>query len=178
MSMLRLDVDARELLRAPREISKAWVRAGNRAVTKTSKWAATQGLRAIAQAERIPVGKLRQGRRSAVRVRRQQGANQGTVWFGVLPVKAGRLGKPRQTKKGARVGRHFFGEAFVATMRNGHVGIWLRSTKARLPIVEQFVVLDNAESALQRVQERIPDRLTTVMAQELNYEGLRSGGAR
>ncbi|NSX83905.1 phage tail protein, partial [Wolbachia endosymbiont of Atemnus politus] len=52
-------------------------------------------------------------------------------------VKAGKLGKMRQTKIGARAGKHMFKGAFVATMRGGHKGIFTRMGKKSLPIEEE-----------------------------------------
>lgn len=52
--------------------------------------------------------------------------------------------KARQTKKGVgfkvkkEKGRRLLKGAFIATMRNGHRGVFTRSTKSRLPIKEAF----------------------------------------
>lgn len=183
MSMLRLDVDTRDLERAPAALKRAWVRAGNRAVRKTSRWAITQGLRAIAAAEKIPIGALRRRKRGGLRIRREGGTDGAVIWFGVLPLSPAALGKPRTTKKGApRVGRHAFADGtFVATMPNGHTSVWDRRIVGgrrapRLPIVEQMLHLNNAPKALDALQNQIPARLRVVMAQELNFEMRRGGG--
>ena len=168
--MLRMDVDARELRRAPGVVARAWVKAGNRAVSKTARWAVTHGLRGIVQAEGIPVSRLRRRRRAAIRIKRVFGAARGTVWFGIRPVPAALAGKPRQLKKGAKAGRSFYEGSFVATMPSGHTGIFDRKGQARLPITEVMMALTKAPAVLRDVQRQIPDRLQVVLVQELNFE--------
>lgn len=183
MTLLRMDVDPRDLARAPALVARAWIRAGNRAVAKTTRSTLSQALRAIAKAEGIPVSRLRKAKRGTFRLTRQRNAVSGLVWLGLLPVKASVFGKPRQTRGGARAGKQVFPEAFVATMPSGHTGIFERAigrlsrfTKGRrgsspnLPIVEQLVSLRSAEAVLNSMQSQVQTQLEKTMAQELNFE--------
>jgi hypothetical protein len=56
------------------------------------------------------------------------------------PTKAGYL-RPRQLKRGVKFGgpggRRLIEGAFIARMKSGHLGVYLRRGPARLPIVEQ-----------------------------------------
>jgi hypothetical protein len=140
-----------------------------RAINKTLSWAISQGLRAIARESDVPLSVLRRRRRGKLH-RAFRRELSGAAWFGVLPVRAGDVGKPRQSRLGARVGKHFFDKAFVATMSTGHTGVFLRQRASRLPIKEQGVYLTPAVRALEGVRDQLADRFQTTFAQEFNYE--------
>jgi hypothetical protein len=140
-----------------------------RAINKTLTWAVSHGLRAIASANDVPLKALRGRRRGRKRNASRRNLT-GQAWFGTLPVLASDVGKPRQTRLGARAGKHAFPGAFVATMPSGHIGIFKRRSASRLPIVEQVVQLSAAESAIEGVARQTSTRLETVFAQEFNYE--------
>lgn len=175
---LALEIDPRELadIRAalderPEMARRALVRTINKVLAS----AVSQGLRAIAAADAIPLKVLRgskaKGRRGRGIVRRAVRGNlTGIAWFGTNPIKAGYLGTPRRTAGGARVGQHVFPGSFVATMPSGHVGIFHRAGRARLPIVEEVVRLTAAPQAIDGIKRRIPERLAVVFNQEMNYE--------
>lgn len=174
--MLTMNVDARQLERAPRVVARAWVVAGNRAVRRTTQWARTHGSRAIAQAEKIPVGRIRKRMRGQVE-KQSDGSVVGKAWFGLRPMPASYAGKPRQLKRGGtRAGQHRWEGGFVATMRNGHVGIFERLGRSRLPIIETMIHLEKAPDALRPVERQIPEQLSKVLAQQLKYEMLKQQG--
>lgn len=91
--------------------------------------------------------------------------------LGVLPIRTGKIGVPRQTKRGARVGAHAFPGAFVATMRSGHVGIFKRKGQPRLPIKEQTVSLSpQAEQIARRKFREVMSRdFSRLFRHELEY---------
>lgn len=111
----------------------------------------------------------------------------------------------RQTRNGVTVnvlhGRKLIAHAFIATMPNGHVGVFLRVDSAAhaqaaangaikayagkrkgayrhgLPIRELFgpsipAAFSN-DAVMRALEQAIRDRFPTVLAQELRYEGLR-----
>lgn len=169
---IALEIDPREfasveaaLKSRPAQATRALVRA----INKTLTWAVSQGLRAIARQHEVPLKALRGRRRGSVR-RASRVSLTGTAWFGTRPIRASALGTPRQTRLGARAGSHFFAKAFVATMPSGHLGIFKRRDRSRLPIVEQTVHLSAAKTALDPVQAGLADRLQKTFLQELNFE--------
>jgi len=152
-------------------------RAANRAKNKAAKWAAKQVASGIAADDAVPVRALYKASGSGRHKKRVQisFADHGVggyaaVWVGYNPIKAAYLGSLRQQRRGARAGKHFFERAFLATMRSGHRGVYLRSGNARLPIDEQYVPLNSAERNVEAVSRRIPIRLAELFEQELNYE--------
>nr|AOH36875.1 hypothetical protein BGP89_11350 [Luteimonas sp. JM171] len=174
--MLTMNVDARQLERAPRVVARAWVVAGNRAVRRTTQWARTHGSRAIAQAEQIPVGRIRKRMRGQVQ-KQPNGSLVGKAWFGLKPMPASYAGKPRQLRRGGtRAGKHSWEGGFVATMPNGHTGIFERMGRSRLPIVETMLHLEKAPDALRPVERQIPEQLSKALEQELKYEMLKQQG--
>lgn len=157
-----------------------------RTINKVLASVRSQGLRAIATAHDIPSSALRRRRRAAV-VRASRANLSGLAWFGTVPVKAGYLGKPKQSRLGARAGRHSFEGAFVATVPGGHIGIFRRKENAsrrtlgrpgtsspNLPIVEQVVKLSAARAALAPIESGLPDQIAKVFQQEMNFERSRS----
>lgn len=161
-----LDRVAAEFTALPEEID----RASRRAVRKAVSWIETHVARGISQAHSVPLKSIKIHRMRASVTQRGDDALHGFVWIGISPVKASYLGALRQQRAGARSGKHFFERAFVATMKSGHRGIYKRSGKARLPIDEQSLPLDQAEQVVDAVHAQVPQRLTDLLAQEMNYE--------
>jgi hypothetical protein len=175
MSFLKLQVNVDGLGDVIREFGappKQADRASKRAVRKTLSWAATQAGREIAQTTQIPLRSLRKRgakyNRLALRIRRDEPG--GLLWIGYNPVKAAYVGTPKQLKRGARSGKHFFERAFKATTKSGHVGIFKRRGQGRLPIDEQAVQLQQVPQVAEGLQGRMGQRLTDLLRQELNYE--------
>jgi len=140
-----------------------------RTINKVLNSVRSQGLRAIARTHDMPYSALRKRRRGAV-ARASRRDLSGLVWFGTAPVKASYLGKPRESNRGARVGRHSFEGAFVATTPSGHIGIFKRRGRSRLPIAEQVVKLSAARAALAPIEAGVADQVEKVFRQELNFE--------
>ena len=75
----------------------------------------------------------------------------------------------KQTKIGARVGSRMYEGAFIATMKNGHIGIFKRRYMTPLPIDEikvntqaREIMKELAENEAERVFEKYFDH-------ELNF---------
>lgn len=82
----------------------------------------------------------------------------GILWIGLAPIPVAKLDKPQQTPQGVAVAGQHYPSAFIATMKNGHRGVYQRKTKARLPVQTVTLALVNAESLLRShvLQEAIP----------------------
>ncbi len=165
--------------RALRLAEQGTERAHGRALRDTARWAGRQSASRLAKANRIPVRALTRGRlgkRGRVRITKgEEGAN---VWVGTYPVKASYLGPISQTirTRAIRVGRHSFPGAFVARMPSGHVGVFKREGKSRLPIVEQAVELDGARKVKSGVEREIPMRFRELLRQAVRFEQLKYQG--
>ncbi|MFH1493744.1 MAG: phage tail protein [Pseudomonadota bacterium] len=170
--MFNVAIDATDVLYQFGAMPAQAERATKRALTLTAKWIDTQGSRAIAKASGVPLKALKRGKGvGRVRIKSPSAsALRASVWFGLMPVKAAYVGKLSQLKKGARAGKHVFPGGFVGRMPSGHIGIYLRKGKARLPIVEQSVKLEQAQTILEGVASEAGDVLQQKMAHELNYE--------
>lgn len=57
---------------------------------------------------------------------------RGVVWLGTMKIPAKYGGRTRNVKGGAKAGRHFFENAFVATMKSGYRGIFYRKPDGKL----------------------------------------------
>jgi len=173
----------------PRQIETA----SRRAVATVTRQTNREVLREMAAAADVPQKLLRSRRRVIQRLpaRRQGNRPRGSVWAGTQPLPAGYLvtnaqrrnlllGK--QTRGGARAGKHFFPGAFWAEVRGeaayirrgrtAHVGIFKRRERARLPIDEQTVSLEIPPGARARIEGGVPQRLTKALRHEIRFEVL------
>lgn len=117
------------------------------AINKTLLKGRTKAVRDVSQDAKVKAKTIR-GRTSIKKARRNK--PKATFYIGILPIRASDLGKPRQLKTTARVGKHDFPDGFVATMPSGHVSIFKRKGQGRLPIKEQTVKLDGADKIAKR----------------------------
>jgi hypothetical protein len=149
-----------------------------RAVTAVTDWAGDAVADRVATVNQIPraVVFAPRGRQGGPRVfvrlpRARDGSAKGSVWVGGQPVPAQYLGTAVQTPEGVQVGTAFFYEAFLARMRNGHVGVFQRAVhltrhsagrpvtwQPNLPILPVTVDLDTA-GPVRQVQALIPGQL-------------------
>jgi hypothetical protein len=104
----------------------------------------------LARATGTNIGGFRRVRTLKRNAKAKQRQQVGSVWVGGNAIRSHWLkGKAVNTSGGARVGKHFFADAFVATMGNGYTGVFKRSQertrtgKARL--IEQDVPVDGME---------------------------------
>jgi len=91
---------------------------------------------------------------------------QGITWIGRNAIAAAYAGKPRNVTGGARAGKYFFENAFVATMKSGHTGIFKR-IKGSTKIVEQTVDLDQAQSQVRTAVNKKRGRISQILRQQL-----------
>lgn len=146
--------------------------------------------RTVTKATKFAVGEVRKGISSSLGItqkvlldRRRIASRPGLVWIGIKPIAAVYLGKPRQTKTGAKAGRRSYKGAFIAKMPSGHVGIFrrvppsVRWSKRRsrkwspnLPIEEVREPIKGAVAIVESVRQKISDRIPVLFRQELNFE--------
>lgn len=157
---VRVEVKVSDLNRALRELRDQSPRAVNRALNRTIAQAATVGGRELSREIGLPVRRVREN----IKVIRSTFATLRAA----LEVRGFRIPlyqfRARQTRTGVSYrlprGRGVVPSGFIATMRSGHVGAFVRRTKARLPIVELFgpslpkaFLQESVKSALRKVAE-------------------------
>lgn len=148
-------------------------KAERQAFKRTSKWARTQGLRAMSAASNIPQKNLKKRSRAVV----YSGVDgQVRIWLGTDPMAAAYAGKLVQQKKGAKVGKHKFPHAFVATMPSGHQGIFHRQGKSRLPIMADTIDVTIPDSELQRIAGEAQSKLLAEFGHQLEFYAERVRG--
>lgn len=64
--------------------------------------------------------------------------------------------------------------AFIATMKSGHIGVFIRKGKGRTPIIEKALVsiptLFQQKTVMERVERRINEQWPKVFQQEMNHQ--------
>ena len=83
-----------------------------RTLSKLSRWAERQVLRDMSRRIKVSQKRLKELNRIKVRLNKSYGRKERylTIWIGINEVGAHRLGNPRQTRRGVRVGSHSFWE--------------------------------------------------------------------
>jgi len=112
------------------EIADRSPRAVARALNRTAQRARSRTVRDTARAKGVLARVVRRRVRLRSATRRSLAAR---VWFGVYNIRLVDTGSaaPRNTRSGARVGRHQVPGGFVAKMRSGHVGVFRRRKAPR-----------------------------------------------
>lgn len=94
---------------------------------------------------------------------------RGITWIGRNAIASAYAGKPRNVKGGARAGRYFFENAFVAKMKSGHVGIF-RRIEGSTKIVETLVELTNAKAQVVRAVNGKRGKIRQIMQNQLRKQ--------
>ncbi|WP_265026140.1 phage tail protein [Wolbachia endosymbiont of Rhagoletis indifferens] len=104
-----------------------------RALNKTALWVRSQTIKQVSEEKQIPKKAMRKKLSvdKANRKRLWSVVKLSSQWIGVA-----KLGSIKQTKRGAKVGSRTYEGAFIATMKNGHIGIFRRRYTTSLPIDE------------------------------------------
>jgi hypothetical protein len=146
--------------------------AAKRAAIRTREWLRTQVTREIASTTGVPRKALKE------RVRRGSKENDGAwysdgqavLWIGLQDIPAHYLGKPRQTKKGVRVRKHFFDKAFTVSIGEQAPKVWKRAGKSRLPIIKMTVPVEPGRRDLLGKYEKAAARMFSErLEHEINY---------
>lgn len=78
------------------------------------------------------------------------------VWQGTLRIPAKYAGKPRKVTGGVKAGKHYFPNAFIATMKNGYTGVFKRITGSS-KLEQEYIELEQAQKMVRRkAQEKLP----------------------
>lgn len=107
-------------------------------------------------------------------------SNQRKLWATIVGrpnlIALAKTGRPKQTPRGAAAGRgprrRVYKNTFVATMKSGHEGIFIRKRKTRLPIRELFVASVSREMSetLRKVISQLGEkRFLEIFPHELQY---------
>lgn len=146
-----------------------------RAITKTTKWLRRQITRIVAAEFGIRQKTFDKYR---VSVRMREGELwEALLWVGTNPFPAHHLGVVRWTRrmKGARAGRRLFEGTFA---HRSEGPIFRRSGEDRLPIEVEAVEIDAVlREQLRRLETQAMRRYRTLLAQELNYQLVKTRGA-
>lgn len=170
---------------------KAAANAQRRAVNKVLRWLASNIARAVGKKERIAVAAVRQ-RLRAFPVSRN---GQGKLWFGINPIEASRIGRPRQGRAGVSVAGRRYRGAFYEKVYGSRADIWIRTASKqfsakdypdsetgrrgtgwirengdRFPLAKAKVSLESVRPEFERWVRQADERLQLVLKQELNFE--------
>lgn len=115
----------------------------SRAINETTAWMRSRLLRELSSVSGIPrknlINRIRQGKATA----NLNAIITGRIWLGINPIDAMALKDEGAIDSGYMAGGFYFKGGFKATMKSGHVGIFARRNKKRLPISSQNVRIDN-----------------------------------
>lgn len=122
----------RDIIRDIQGIPEKVVRpAANKAINEVVKAINSQAVRDLSQEMNLP----KQTVAARLKMKKSRVSTmQGRVIALTAPIRAGDVGKFRQTSRGARAARRVFSNAFVATMPSGKTSVFERKGRARLPI--------------------------------------------
>lgn len=190
---LKIEIDINQVMKlahglSPTAMQNAW----RRTLRKTGNWIKSQAARAVSKEMQIP---------KKVLVRRiyffLRSRDTGKVWLGLNALEADRLGAPKQTRTGVKVGRHSFKSAWIYDSRwvgkekqipirhgNGSVEmkryvtsdinagrVMRRIGKERTPYERVKVDwADKGEVAFRAAAAKAEERLLVILRQEVNYE--------
>lgn len=141
-----------------------------RALNKTARWMRTKIASQTAQNLNVKVGAVRSG---LVLVRAKKSRPESIVALSRAAgvIKASQLGRVSQNTRGVRAGKRQFDHAFLATMPNGHQGVFRRRGKNRLPIQEvQIVVTGKMRDVMENLSDGSAMRqFEMIFDRELRY---------
>jgi len=188
--------DAKRFERFADLVPAAAAKAQRRAINKVLGWLRTHIARAVSKQERIAMRAVRQRLRSYPA---KGGAGQGKLWFGINPIEASRIGRPRQTNAGVSVAGRRYAGAFYQRVYGGQADIWIRTGSkhfraedypaselsssrgqrhgsmdwemyGRFPLAKAKVLLEDVRPLFDEWTRRADQRLVEVLLQELNFE--------
>lgn len=136
-----------------------------RALNKTALWLKTQAAKEISKERQIKLTVMRKRLRI---VKARASTLEVIIKANLYDVKANLLGSMRQTKVGTKAGKHQFIGAFIATMPEGHRGVFKRKGRASLPIQEVKLPLEPEASKI--IEELVIHEVEEVFEKFLRRE--------
>ncbi|MFP3025509.1 MAG: phage tail protein [Wolbachia sp.] len=116
-----------------------------RALNKTAIWLKLKAAKEISEEKKIKLTVMRKRLRIF-----KTSKLEVLIRANLYDIKASSMGKMRQTKRGAKIGKHEFIGAFTATMPRGYKGAFKREGKTALPIKEVKLPLEPEASKVIR----------------------------
>lgn len=145
-----------------KKVEKAAVRALN----KTAQWVRSQTVKQVSEEKQIP----KKAMRKKLSVDK---ANRKRLWSVVKLssqlIGVAKLGSIKQTKIGAKVGSRTYEGAFIATMKNGHIGIFKRRYMTALPIDEIKINTQAREIMKELVDNEVERVFEKYFDQQMSY---------
>ncbi|WP_341822983.1 phage tail protein [Wolbachia endosymbiont (group A) of Clivina fossor] len=137
-----------------------------RALNKTALWVRSQTVKQVNEEKQIPKKAMRKKLSvdKANRKRLWSVVKLSSQWIGVA-----KLGSIKQTKIGAKVGSRTYEGAFIATMKNGHIGIFKRRYMTPLPIDEIKVNTQAREIMKELVDNEVERVFEKYFDQQMSY---------
>lgn len=165
-------VDTSELEKRFALLPKQMDLAAKRAAIRTREWLRTQLSREISAMAQVPRkalnGRIRRGPKTKDGAWYSDG--QAVLWIGLAGVQAHLTGTPRQTKKGVRVGKHFFDRAFIARIGSDTAKVWRRVDRKRIPVAIMTVPIDEAgEDLLEKYEAPAARMFSQRLEHEVNF---------
>lgn len=171
MTAIELDVEqaVQELTEGLEGKEQSIRRAVSRADRKFSVWAERQIRMIASRASEIPQKVLKDNRRIFVRKERTPEGMVTSIWIGLEPIAADKLGKPIQTELGVKIGKlGMFHQAFIVPRYKNRV--YFRPGASRFPIKRELYVFDDSVMmAMGRFEQQGQQRFRELLKQELNY---------
>ncbi|WP_265015949.1 MULTISPECIES: phage tail protein [unclassified Wolbachia] len=156
---INIEVTIQSIDAERKKVEKATVRALN----KTALWVRSQTVKQVSEEKQIPKKAMRKKLSvdKANRKRLWSVVKLSSQWIGVA-----KLGSIKQTKIGARAGSRMYEGAFIATMKNGHIGIFRR----RYIPIDEIKVNTQARKTMKELAENEAERVfEKYFDHELNF---------
>lgn len=175
---------------------KAAQAAQRRAINKTLGWLRTHIARVVSQQERLAVRAVRQ---RLISYPVKGAAARGKLWFGLNPIEASRIGRPRETRSGVTVAGRTYRGAFFRKVYGGSPDIWIRTASrhfnpadypaadvrskasgrrgsmdaemyGRFPLAKAKVVIDQVRPLFNQWIAKADQQLLVFLQRELRFE--------
>ncbi|APR98991.1 phage tail protein [Wolbachia endosymbiont of Folsomia candida] len=139
-----------------------------RALNKTALWLKSQAAKEISEEKQIKLTVVRKRLRI---IKARASTLEVIIKANLYAARASSLGSMRQTKMGTKAGKYMFDNAFIATMPEGHRGIFKRKGRAALPIQEVKLPLEPEASKIVKelVNYEVEAIFEKFLQRELNY---------
>lgn len=152
----------------PEQVSQASMFAINR----TAEWLKSTTSKEISAEKRVKLKIIRDRMKIMRANKKQLAANiNADMWA----LKGKDLGDMSLSPIGATAGNYIFRGAFVANMKSGHRGVFRRKGTSKLPIKEQYIMLDNYASKL--IKTLIDEQSQAVFEKNFQHQIKRLTGA-
>lgn len=94
---------------------------------------------------------------------------RGVTWMGTMKIPAKYGGRMKQVHGGVKVGRHFFENAFIGTMKSGYVGVFKR-IQGTDKIEQAMIEMNNADAQAATAATWAEARYKNVLRKRLKIE--------